>query len=370
MIWATIVKEVLLLLRDRGALASMFLLPVVFIAFFGFIFRGMDGGDDENGELPQLALFIEEANPWRERLVKTIEASGIYELKREQSPEAVRKLVAAKSVRAGLIVPSEFNPMMGKKAELSIDEGLSPQALYPTLGSIEGLIGSLLSPAPPGQKMSFLQVRTPPGLRKVKENIDSFQISVPGNAVLFIFFLAMGLAMSFLEERQTGAWRRLLATPVARPLLLFAKLVPYFVVGCLQMTFFFGLGWAAFGMPIGGSLPGMACLTMAVVFAAVGLGLLISSFGGTPKQVAGFASIIVLVLGLAGGCMVPRVIMPASVQNFGLWTPHAWALDGYYDLLIREGTTVTDVLPSILALLAFGAVFSIVGCLVFRFERS
>jgi len=74
-------------------------------------------------------------------------------------------------------------------------------------------------------------------------------------------------------------------------------------------------------------------------------------------------------MGLLGGCMVPRALMPASMQKFGLFTPHAWALDGYYDVLVRAGAGVADVALPIAAVAGFGLAFAAIGALRFDFER-
>jgi ABC-2 type transport system permease protein len=57
------------------------------------------------------------------------------------------------------------------------------------------------------------------------------------------------------------------------------------------------------------------------------------------------------------------------MQQLGKVVPQAWALDGYYDVLIRQGTSLGDVLPSLVALLGFTVVFAGVGLSRFRFER-
>ena len=74
-------------------------------------------------------------------------------------------------------------------------------------------------------------------------------------------------------------------------------------------------------------------------------------------------------MGMLGGCMLPRLIMPTFMKTLGLGVPHAWALDGYYAILVRQGTGLVDVLPSIVALLVFGTVFAGLGLALFRFER-
>jgi len=214
-----------------------------------------------------------------------------------------------------------------------------------------------------------LVAKNPPGIKPAIEGASAFQLYVPGSAVLFGFFLALTVGISFVHERRSGTFRRLLAAPVRRPLLLVAKLVPYYLVGLAQMAFLFGLGVVAFGMEVGGSPLALALLTSAVVFAAVSLGLFIASFGGTERQVGAIGSVCLLVMGLLGGCMVPRALMPASMQKFGLFTPHAWALDGYYDVLVRAGAGVADVALPIAAVAGFGLAFAAIGALRFDFER-
>jgi ABC-2 type transport system permease protein len=122
-------------------------------------------------------------------------------------------------------------------------------------------------------------------------------------------------------------------------------------------------------MRVAGSPLALVLLTCAVVFCATALGLFIAAFGGTEKQVGGIGSICILVMGLLGGAMIPRMVMPDAMQQIGLLVPHAWALDGYYDVLIRDGATVADVLRQIATVVGFGVVFAGIGVARFRFER-
>jgi ABC-2 type transport system permease protein len=226
-----------------------------------------------------------------------------------------------------------------------------------------------MSPIPLDKLPPLLEAKSPPGLAHPLEHITAFQVTVPGNAVLFGFFIALTTAVSFVTERRTGTWRRLLAAPVPRWKALLATLVPYFIVGLVQLTFLFGVGAVGFGMRIAGSVPALAVLSIAVVLCAVSLGLLFATFATTERQIGGVGSVVLLVMGLLGGCMFPRLIMPAFMRSVGHAVPHSWALDGYYDVLVRQDTTIADIAPSILALLAFAVVFAGVGVWRFRFER-
>jgi ABC-2 type transport system permease protein len=251
--------------------------------------------------------------------------------------------------------------------ELVIDLGEPEAVRGPIQAALTGAVVRAVAPGPPGPRP--IEAKAPPGIAKPLRDASAFQVTVPGNAVLFGFFIALTVAMAFTTERRTGTWRRLLAAPVPRWKALLATLVPYGVVGACQLVFLFGIGAFAFGMQVAGSVAALAALSIALVYCAVSLGLLMASFGGSEKQLGGIGSVILLVMGMIGGCMFPRLAMPAFMQKLGLGVPHGWALDGYYAVLVRQGTTIADIAPQIAAVLGFGTGFALLGILLFRFER-
>ena len=364
MLGAAIIKDIQLLLRDRGALASLFLLPVVFIATFGAMFSG---GDKKPRATP-IAAYHQPGDARAAGLITAVTMSGVLSPEMQKSADAVRRLVADEAFVAGLIIPADFDPGAGRPAELVIDPTSSPQVRGPVEGPLMTILTSAYFSAPGAGPVQVVKSVPPPGLEPV-ENPNGFQVSVPGNSVLFGFFLALTVALSFVEERKSGTWMRLLAAPISRPLVLLAKLVPFAIIGLVQFSFLFGIGAALFGMRVAGSVPALIALTVAVVLCATALGLFIASFGGTEKQVGGIGSICILVMGLLGGAMVPRPIMPETMQQIGLLVPHAWALDGYYDVIIRTGVGIGDIWREIVAVLGFAVAFAGIGALRFKFER-
>ena len=358
---AAVRKELQLVLRDRGALVSLFAMPLVFMGVFGAMFSS--GGPDE---ARVIAVHRDPADRRAEAAVLALRASRAFEVREEPTAAAVRALVADERVPAGVVFPPGFDPANGRRAELVIDLSSGPEVRGPIEGAVGGIITASLAG---GRPPPVLEARSPPGLRRPLEGASSFQLYVPGNAVLFGFFLAMTVGISFVGERKTGTFRRILAAPVRRSTVLLAKLVPHYLVGLAQMTFLFGTGAVVFGMRVAGSIAGLAVLTAAVVFAAVALGLVVASIAGTERQVGAIGSVVLLVMGLLGGGMVPRPFMPDTMRQIGMFTPHGWALDGYYDLLIRDGTGLLDVAPEIAVVLGFGVLFSLIGAARFRFER-
>jgi len=382
MIGATFIKEFQLLLRDRGGLLSTFLLPLVFITVFGFAFKGARGPDDEDKgdgapvRLP-LCVFHEEGHEEPRNLVKWLRASGSFQVELLADSEEAARRVANGDFRAGLVFDAAYHPK-DHPAILYLDMAAPEMERMAVVGPLRGVFarqqGHRMSPVPVDPDTlpptpRFFQAESPPGLRRPFANLDSFQVSVPGNAVLFVFFNALMVALSFHEERKSGTWKRLLAAPGARPRLLVGKLLPYLVIGCCQMALLFAAGHFLFGMRVGGSVLALSVITLCVVFTATSMGLLIASFGGTEKQISNYAVILILAMGLLGGCMMPRIFMPETFRAIGQVVPHGWALDAYYDVLIREGTTLGEVLLPCGVIASFGLIFAGLGAALFRFER-
>ncbi|MAG54977.1 MAG: hypothetical protein CMJ83_01670 [Planctomycetes bacterium] len=381
MLLATFIKEMQLLARDRGGLFSMFLLPIIFITMFGLAFGGMDDDDDDqqspDHKKVRLAAWYEKGHDEPQEILKWIRASNMFEVVRIEDVEELKRRVAGKDFLAGLVFGADYDPKE-HPAQLFMDLAVSDLEKMAVLGPLRGCFaqqrGTKMSPvaidptklpAPP----PYFIAESPPGIRRPLANVDSFQVAVPGNSVLFAFFLALGVALSFHEERKSGTWKRLLAAPGARTRMLVGKLLPFLIMGILQMAMLFAYGHFVFDMRVGGSIFALGIITVCIVFTATGFGLLIASFGGTEKQISNYATILVLAMGLVGGCMMPRMFMPESFKAVGNLVPHGWALDAYYDVLIRDGTTLADVATPCLAILGFGMVFTVLGSLLFRFER-
>lgn len=366
MLAAAIRKDLLLLVRDRRALVMLFVMPVAFIVVFGMFFKF----SPDKGAARPIAIWTSPGDPRGAAVLANLTASGAFVPRPVATPDEVRRRVAREDTVAGLIVPADFAPGV-HPVELAIDEGMALQVRGPLQGALTGLVARAVLglPPPDPREPALVVARTPPGIDRPLDDISAFQVTVPGNAVLFGFFIALTVAIGFAEERRSGTWRRTLAAPVPRATLLVSKLVPYAVIGLAQVGFLFGIGALGFGMQVAGSVLGLVLLSVAVVLCATALGLVFASLGRTEKQIGSIGPPVLLVMGMLGGCMFPRLAMPAFMQSAGLAMPHAWALDGYYALLVRPGTTVVDVLPQIGAVLGFAAVFAAIGLARFRFER-
>lgn len=192
------------------------------------------------------------------------------------------------------------------------------------------------------------------------ERPDAFQQNVPGYTVMYAFFIIMFAGRSFINERNDGTFRRILAAPVDRWQLFMGKMIPNYIIGLIQVTVLFGFGHFVFDMSLGSSFIGLVIITLSLVWASSCLGMLIAAIFKTDSQIAGWSVLLALTLAALGGTMVPLFIMPDIMQKIALITPHAWALTGYQNILVR-GLGIQEIILNSVVLLSFGVVFLIIS---------
>ena len=190
--------------------------------------------------------------------------------------------------------------------------------------------------------------------------------NVPAYTIFGVFFIVLTLASSFLREKQDGTFQRILTAPLPKTALLIGKLLPYYVVNLIQIALMFSVGTLLFNMTLGNG-PALILVSLALAAAANGLGLLVAALGKSEAQVNSLSVLLAVTLAALGGMMVPAFVMPGFMKTLSLFTPHAWALAGYHDAIIR-GLGLREVLPETGVLLGFAALFFAGALWRFRFD--
>jgi ABC-2 type transport system permease protein len=228
----------------------------------------------------------------------------------------------------------------------------------------EKILEDTIQGSPDDSRVVFVSA-SPKGFSEGRRPTATEQ-NVPAYTIFGVFFIVLTLASSFLREKQDGTFQRILTAPLSKTALLIGKLLPYYVVNLIQIGLMFGVGVVLFGMKPG-YLPALILVSMALAAAANGLGLLVAALGKTEAQVNSLSVLLSITLAALGGMMVPAFIMPGFMKTLSLFTPHAWALAGYHDVIIR-GLGLREVLPETGVLLGFAALFFAGALWRFRFD--
>ena len=190
---------------------------------------------------------------------------------------------------------------------------------------------------------------------------NSVQQNVPGWTIFALFWIVQIIALNILTERHSGAYKRILISPVNLFQYLIGKVTPFLIINLLQAVVMFLIG--LFILPLLGcpqlllkNILAMVLLTVSISFVSISFGLLFSSFTQSPTVAASLSAAVLIIMTILGGIMVPRFVMPAFMQKLTFIVPHGWALDGYLNILVKDFKTVS-VLPNIAMLIGFAVVF-------------
>lgn len=423
-VFAITLKDLQILVRDRGGLASLFLMPVMFILVMSTALRGAFSSGNSSNPTPLIVVNLDAGELAGTAIADLKTVDGIT-IEATWEGQPVTRVMAEQLIRDGkrrvaLVFPGDFTERILERATnltapaatvtFIADPASGAQFLGPIQGSVQGFIlrvaayaqaprqigavfGDMAAEADPQTAPIIVQIgsafaqqlqdsrglggsasdssvvfeTTAPADFKIEKFPDSVQHSVPGYAIFGVFFIAQVLATSILREKQEGTFRRLLVAPLPRPALLVGKLLPYYLVNLTQVALMFAVGVIVFKMSLGNDGLALVLVTLAASAASTGLGLLVAALGKTPEQIGGLSSLLVVTLAALGGVMVPTFIMPPFMQTLSKLSPHAWALAGYQDVIVR-GLGVNAVIPEVGALLLFAATFFMTAVWRFRFD--
>ena len=121
-------------------------------------------------------------------------------------------------------------------------------------------------------------------------------------------------------------------------------------------------------LTISGSVFGLILVSIALSISAIGLSILIAISVDSVEQATTIGGIINILLGAIGGVMVPKVVMPESMQTLSNISPMSWGLEGFLDIFLRSGG-VRDIIPEAIALSLFGLISLSLAAVIFTFKK-
>ena len=407
---AITLKELKVLWLDREALALLFAMPMFFILVMSFALEGVfqagskghpieilvshrNGGplaDQAIADLKRMEGFIlietYEGVPLTPDKAERLISRGVYPLallfperyteqvlqtsKDPQKEKATVYLISDPAMNLQLL--ATIKGAIQGAIERRVLLARIPQRLKEMFGTIEGMEGQLasaLGDTNVGERersgVDFIHA-FPKGFNPGRRPTATEQ-NVPAYTIFGVFFIVLTLASSFLQEKRDGTFQRILAAPLSKTALLIGKLLPYYLVNLIQIALMFCIGVVVFGIRLG-HLPALVIVSLALAAAANGLGLLVAALGKTEPQVNALSVLLAITLSALGGMMVPTFIMPDLMKTLSHFTPHAWALAGYHDIIIR-GLGMKEVLTEMAVLLGFASFFFVIALWRFRFDE-
>jgi ABC-2 type transport system permease protein len=247
-----------------------------------------------------------------------------------------------------------------QKQQLAAGLQRALQDLFPRYNLTAHTWAALTRSAPPPATAPTLTRYTgPEGQGWLRRGAARYQLLVPSALVLFAFFLVLTTGGLFVGERRQGTWQRLRAAPVSRGQILLGKLLSCYLLSVFQGFLVLLVGRLVFGMSWGPAPGWLVPVVLTTSLAAMGLAVLVAALARTEMQVALYGTLLVLLLALVSGAMTAdRALWPESLQLATRFTPQAWALDAYRQLLANPAAPdLTLVAQACLVLSLFGVGF-------------
>ncbi|MCP4888564.1 ABC transporter permease [Rubripirellula sp.] len=372
MIWTVWQVNVRRLLHNPMELLLTFIVPIAFFSIFAVIF----GGGVGIGTTPKIKVIA--LDQWDSEISRALvndltENQGLRFMRSPSetnlTTEEAKQLVRRGNVGMAMILKQDGDNVA---VELLTDSSDQVAAQLVTAIVTESIVQAKVEQQQ--QSIRFAATSIPPGaagpipgngaianpvqvVDVIGEGKSNPVVSMyaAGIAVMFLLFGATGGGGALLEERENQTLERLLSTRLTMDQLLLGKWFYMTAIGTLQMLVMFAWAQLVFGVDLVGHFDGFLIMTLVTALAASAFGLFLATACRTRGQLSGISVVLVLTMSALGGSMVPRYVMSENLQQYGLCTFNAWALDGFDKVFWRE-LPVEALAPQLAVLLISGIV--------------
>lgn len=361
---ALLIKEMIQMRRDRVTFAMMLGVPLMQLMLFGFAIN------TDPKALPA-ALVSPTQDRYTRAMVTALELTGYYRFIAPNATEdEAEDMISRGEVAFVVTVPSDFGRRIerGDHASILIEaDATDPSVASGAISTLSTVANSaLLREAGQGQKQSNgLEIIV--HRRYNPEGITQYNI-VPGLlGVILQLTMVMMTAMALTREVERGTMENLLSMP-ANPLeIMLGKVVPYLIVGAVQVVVVLVSAKLVFNVPFVGSLSLVLAGVFVFVLALVILGYLLSTVSRTQMQTMQLTFFFFLPSLLLSGFMFPYRGMPAWAQVIGEVFPLTHFLRLIRAVMLK-GADFSAVAGPFFALVLFA--FGLAVLALFRFRKT
>ncbi|MFZ5428579.1 MAG: ABC transporter permease [Thermodesulfobacteriota bacterium] len=345
--WAMVVKEFVQMRRDRVTFAMMIGIPLMQLILFGFAINS-------NPQNLPLAVLNNDDSEFSRTLVAGLQNTRYYQVTNVISRESeARKLLNRGEVLFVLTIPQDFGRLLarGDRPTVLMEADASdPTATGFALGSLDTVFTQTLSRDLVGPLLTLRPQPGPVDLRihrLYNPEIQTKYNIVPGlMGVVLTMTMVIITALAITRERERGTMENLLCTPVRPFEVMIGKIIPYIVVGYIQMLLIILAARAIFEVPILGSLPLLLCVSILFIAANLAVGITFSTVAQNQLQAMQMAFFFFLPSILLSGFMFPFQGMPAWAQKIGAVLPLTHYLRVVRGIVLK-GNGLADIAPEL-----------------------
>ena len=405
---ASTYKELLLLIRDLGGIAILFIMPLLLLIVITLV---QDSTFKTISDIKIPVLLVDnDRGEVSNSIIENLSESNSFEILQKASEKEAKEAVFSGKYQLAIVIPQNLSTSLQKKVDQNVDGILSkfgleednlvveketippkevrlyfdPATQMSFKTSVKNGIDKMISQIEiqsiykafqaelgeddsleDGKAEPFFETENFIAFKEIlptKNNQEiipnSAQHNVPAWTLFAIFFIIVPLSINLVKEKNQGTFVRLRTNPVSYATVLGGKTIVYLAVCLIQFTLMLLVGiylFPAIGLPgvdISGKIMMLYVVALFSGLAAIGLGLLLGTIARTQEQAAPFGATLVVILAALGGVWVPVFVMPKFMQIISKISPMNWGLEAFYNVFLRNVSFV-KILPEISLLLFF-----------------
>lgn len=417
-LWATIKKDVRILIRDKVGIALMIIMPVLLV----IVVTNVQNSTFQLMNKNKLSIVISNRDTGKasHQLIEAINKIGMFsvsQVKRGANEEAITGEMRQKDAMLAVVIPANFSARVNAKAKDVAGKALNsfglqgdtakkagdidPLTVYynPILQdqlrlSIQGAIRSALQLVESRETLRslYLSINDKPLPAQLENQIlnnktaineipvskggsrmtpNASQHNAPAWTIFAMFFVIMSLGGSIVREKISGSSIRLKTLPTSYTVSILSKQITYVGVTLIQAIIIFSIGFWLFpvmGLPrlnLPSDMLALFVVTLASGWCAVSYAICVGMFAETQDQVNGFGAISIVILSAIGGLMVPSFAMEGFMKSIANLSPMHWCLQAYYTLFLENGQ-LKDVMNNVIPLVVITVVFQLITFLTLK----
>ena len=320
-------KELLQVFRNKAMLPLLTVIPVVQLILLSFA---------ASNEVKNLGLVMYDADhsDYSQRLLDKFTASGYFVLKAmPDNTKAAYRFIQTDEADIVINIPAGFERDLLRNK--STDIQLQVNAINGTKGGLAGSYAALVigefnrEILPEALKVGAIRINPTPGFTITQSywynpGLDYKVFMIPGILGMLAVILTMILsAMNVVREKELGTIEQLNVSPIKKYQLIIGKLLPFLLIGLMNLAVGLLASKLVFDIPILGSLWLVFAFCVVSIIVVLGIGLLISTTVNTQQQAMFIAWFFMMIFMLMSGLFTPIESMPQWAQNMTIPNPIA-----------------------------------------------
>lgn len=369
-------------IRDRSNIFFVFVFPLALVLVLGAVYGA--------GARPMIGLVAGGTGQLGEQLAAAIRSSPDVKVVSYDTEEDLTAAVEKGQVEAGVAIPAGYDAEVRAGSTVPVGYVSRPDTAGPQLESIVGALvaeqsarigaarfavangaggfdEALTTATGLASSLPGLTVEaTTLGKEIFPSTLGRFDLGASSQLILFMFIISLTASAALIESRRLGVSTRMLSTPTSMRTVVGGEALGRLGVVLVQGIYIMLATLLLFQVDWGSPVGALAVL-LAFSLVGAGAGLLMGSVFRNDQQAGGVAVLIGLGLAALGGCMAPLDIFSPTMRTVAHFTPHAWAMDAFAEL-VRYGGGLGDILPELGVLLGFAVV--LLGLAVWRLRAA